>query len=63
MTPANRVAHNRSPLLRRMFEDGLARPKLMIGPNGAPVTASAWTSRSRRTVRWIGTDNRCKTCT
>ncbi|HXF02813.1 MAG TPA: hypothetical protein VN601_07470, partial [Arthrobacter sp.] len=40
MMPANRVAHNRSPLLRRMFEDGLARPKLMIGPNGAPVTGS-----------------------
>ena len=38
--PANRVAHNRSPLLRRMFEDGLVRPKLMIGPNGAPVTGS-----------------------
>ncbi|TJY67216.1 hypothetical protein E4J89_16045 [Arthrobacter sp. CAU 1506] len=40
MMPVNRVAHSRSPLLRRMFEDGLARPKLMIGPNGAPVTGS-----------------------
>ena len=40
MMPANRVAHNRSPLLRRMLEDGLVRPKLMIGPNGQPVTSS-----------------------
>lgn len=40
MMPANRVAHNRSPLLRRMIEDGLVRPKLMIGPNGLPVTGS-----------------------
>jgi len=40
MMPANRVAHNLSPLLRRLLEDGLARPKLMLGPERMPVPAS-----------------------
>ncbi|WP_262107825.1 FAD/NAD(P)-binding domain-containing protein [Arthrobacter sp. Marseille-P9274] len=40
MMPANRVAHNVSPLLRHLLEDGLARTKLMLGPDRLPVPTS-----------------------
>ncbi|SCZ62131.1 FAD-NAD(P)-binding [Arthrobacter sp. UNCCL28] len=37
MSPANRVAMNVSPLLEQMLADGLVRPKIMMGGEGAPV--------------------------
>ncbi|UVJ40306.1 FAD/NAD(P)-binding domain-containing protein [Arthrobacter sp. CJ23] len=40
MSPANRVAVNVSPLLRRLFADGLVRAKVMMGAEGSPVLTS-----------------------
>lgn len=40
MMPANRVGRSRSPLLRRLLEDGLGRPRLMLGVEGGPVETS-----------------------
>jgi hypothetical protein len=40
MMPANRVGRTRSPLLRRLLEDGLGRPRLMLGVEGGPVETS-----------------------
>ncbi len=40
MMPANQVEHNISPLLRQLLEDGLARPKMMMSFEDAPVPGS-----------------------
>jgi len=40
MMPANRVGRTLSPLLRRLLEDGLGRPRLMLGVEGGPVESS-----------------------
>ncbi|NKX56335.1 FAD/NAD(P)-binding protein [Arthrobacter mobilis] len=40
MMPANRVGRTLSPLLRRVLEDGLGRPRLMLGVEGGPVETS-----------------------
>jgi hypothetical protein len=40
MMPANRVGRTLSPLLRRLLEDGLGRPRLMLGVEGGPVETS-----------------------
>ncbi|MCG2622909.1 FAD/NAD(P)-binding protein [Arthrobacter sp. I2-34] len=40
MMPANRVGRSLSPLLRRLLEDGLGRPRLMLGVEGGPEETS-----------------------
>ncbi|WP_125616082.1 FAD/NAD(P)-binding protein [Specibacter cremeus] len=40
LAPANRVADGESELLRRLFEDGLARPRLMLAAEDEAVVTS-----------------------
>lgn len=57
MMPANRVAQNRSALLRHLMEAGLVRPKLMLGAEGAPVPTSGL-DVTRPPYRPIGVNGR-----
>jgi hypothetical protein len=40
LAPANRVGVNESPLLEQLLAEGLVRPRLMMGVEGAPVQTS-----------------------
>lgn len=42
MMPANRVAQTASPLLEQLWADGLARPRLMLNPEGEGVYGSGF---------------------
>jgi len=57
MMPANRVAQNRSALLRHLLEAGLVRPKQMLGAEGAPVPTSGL-DVTRPPYRTIGANGR-----
>ncbi|WP_323960240.1 hypothetical protein GC088_01930 [Arthrobacter sp. JZ12] len=55
MMPANRVAENRSVLLRRLIEDGLVRAKTTMSKDGVPEV-SAGLDVTRPPYRAIGTN-------
>lgn len=42
MMPANRVAQTASPLLEQLWADGMARPRLMLNPEGEGVYGSGF---------------------